>query len=138
MPIRDDDSLGRTWAGWDENVSLDGTWRVKRGQWNVSAERLAHENYATMSFDDTVRLVAKLDGFTTDEGGLKILHAQVLPARHPVSQELMGRRVPGGRNPVCHFDTTELEVAVAGPAPALSGVDQAMEPFVDTDLIGVL
>lgn len=119
VPIRDDDSLGRTWAGWDENVSLDGTWHVNRGQWNVSAERLAQENYATMSFDGTVRLVARLDGFTTDEGGLKILHGQVLPARHPVSKELMGRRVPGGRNPVSYFDTTELEKAVTGPANAV-------------------
>ncbi|SMC38971.1 protein NO VEIN domain-containing protein [Janibacter indicus] len=119
VPIYANDSLGRTWAGWDDNVTLQGTWHVNRGQWNVSAERLARENYATMSFEGTVRLVARLDGFTTDEDGLKILHGQVLPATHPVSKELMGRTVPSGRNPVSYFDTSELEVTEPEPGNAV-------------------
>lgn len=43
VPIHAGDSLGRAWVGWDDNVTLQGTWHVNRGQWNVSAERLARE-----------------------------------------------------------------------------------------------
>ena len=111
VPIRDDDSMGRTWAGWDDNASLQDNWAVNKGQWNVSADRLTKERYATMSFDGTVRLVARLHGFTTDDAGLKIMQGQVLPARHPVSMKLMGRRVAASRNSVSYFDTSELEAA---------------------------
>ena len=122
VPIRDDDSMGRTWAGWDDNASLQENWDVNKGQWNVSADRLAEERYATMSFDGTVRLVARLHGFTTDEAGLKIMIGQVLPATHPVSKELMGRRVAAGRNHVSYFDTSALEATepAAGNAVLLT------------------
>lgn len=109
VPIDEDDSMGRTWAGWDDTASLEEIWQVNRGQWVVNGERLQREQYATMSFEGSIRLVAEIDDFATVEGDYKVLEGRVLLADHPVSEALIGMPLAGHRNPVSYVDTSELE-----------------------------
>lgn len=109
VPLDDDDSMGRTWVGWDDDAPLEEIWEVNRGHWVVNGDRLRQERYATMSYDGSVRLVAEIDDFRTVSGDYKVLEGRVLPADHPVSEALVGMPLEGHRNPVSYFDTTEFE-----------------------------
>ena len=81
VPIRDDD-LGR---------QRESRWDLARKPGPVERQRRA--SGAGEILHDVVRwqvcLVAKLDGFRTDESGFKILYGQSLPVRHPVMTECL-------------------------------------------------
>lgn len=109
VPVSDSDFMGRAWAGWDDSATLEQIWEVNRGQWVISADRLAQERYATMSYDGFIRLVAEIDEFETIPGDYKVLSGRVLPSDHPMSEALVGTPWDGHRNPVSYIDTDRLE-----------------------------
>jgi hypothetical protein len=55
------DSLGRSWAGWDETASDQENWDHNRGRHSFGP-RVDGQKYATMSYRGRIRLVARLSG----------------------------------------------------------------------------
>lgn len=105
---------GRTWIGWDPDESLEAVWAANRGVWNLG-ERATAEHYATMSFQGTVRLVARITGKTLvpyNHGSEAkfALEGQVLLPGHPVREALLGRAVDSFRNPVTYPDTSDVDL----------------------------
>jgi hypothetical protein len=119
------DSLGRSWYGYDPTVSSAALWRNNRGRWNLSAERLEDERWATFTYDGTVVLVVELDagGHDTVAGrkpgqARTALRGRPLDPAHPVAAALLGRHLDlRGRNPVSYLDDLDPELEPLASAP---------------------
>lgn len=124
------ETMGRSWVGWDPARTADELWETNRGVWRLSAQRMAKERFATLSYGGVVQVVARIEGAETfqDHGAPKTaLVGPVLPDNHPVAAALLGRAVPAQRNPVVYLDTREVDDmgdVAARPSPARSHVPE--------------
>lgn len=61
-PARDDDPLGRSWLGYDENRSPADNWEASRGVWKLDPARVERCDLAVFSHGGLVVLVAEVSG----------------------------------------------------------------------------
>jgi len=106
------DSMGRTWAGWDERVSDQVNWDHNRGRHRFS-DRVDGERYATVSFDGRIRLVAELTGRKeeSDPKGASrkwSLEGSLLPTGDPVREAFLKLPVPAGRSTVTYIEDPDV------------------------------
>lgn len=118
-----DDPLGRSWYGYDPEVTPAELWENNRGDWRLLAERIAEERWAALNYGGKVVLVAELEdqAYEVLPGGTrpkKALLGRVLPDGHPVREALMQKKVVySSRNAIQYIPAPELGV-VAAPSPA--------------------
>lgn len=102
------DSMGRTWAGWDPDISDQVIWDHNRGR-HTFGPRVDDERYATMSFEGVIRVVAEITGRreeTNPKGGTRkkwSLEGRVLPREDPVRRAFTGLIAPTSRNSIEYF-----------------------------------
>ena len=102
------DSMGRTWAGWDEDASDQVNWNHNRGR-HTFGDRVDDERYATLSFDGRIRVVAELTGRGQESnprgaGRKWSLEGRVLPPGDSVREAFMRVPAPAGRNTIAYID----------------------------------
>ncbi len=93
-----DDPLGRSWYGYDPEATPAQLWDNNRGDWRLSADRIAAERWAALSHKGQVVLVVELGnpaykdvpGTTLPK---KALLGRVLPKGHPVREALMRTQI---------------------------------------------
>lgn len=103
--------IPRSFVGFDPKVSDDLLWDANRGAYDLEDEA-GNEQFATFSFDGTIRLVAELEGIeTVDDHGTprKALLGRILRAGDPVRDALVGKPLPEGAPEAGHIDTDELD-----------------------------
>ena len=127
-PFRDVDPetqpIPRRFVGYDPKLGDEQLWNANRGAYDLD-ESAAEEQFATFSYDGTIRLVAELEGIeSVEEDGRarKALLGRLLRRGDPVRDALVGRQVETSEE-VSHLDTTEQdEVKVlANNLPVASG-----------------
>lgn len=84
------DSMGRTWAGWDPLATDAELWENNRGRHRFGA-RVEHEEFATLSFEGTIRVVARISG------------REEMPSQRPPKELGADRRGPPCRRPSSRF-----------------------------------
>jgi hypothetical protein len=106
----DDDTWGREFIGWRDDLTDQELWGLNRGIWSIGP-KAELEAYATLSCEGEIKVVARLTGPREP-----ILHrgqhwhalvGDVLPAGDPVREALVGRRVVGRH--VSYPDTSDVE-----------------------------
>jgi hypothetical protein len=103
------DSMGRTWAGWDENATDQVNWDHNRGR-HTFGSRVDQERYATISYDGRIRLVVELTGRkeeTNPKGGARkkwSLEGRVLREDDPIRQAFLELPAPTGRNTIEYIE----------------------------------
>ena len=102
------DSMGRTWAGWDDDASDQVNWDHNRGR-HTFGDRVDDERYATLSYDGRIRLVAELTGRGQESNPRGAdrkwsLEGRVLPPGDPVREAFMRMPAPSGRNTIAYID----------------------------------
>ena len=102
------DTMGRTWAGWDPNATEKELWENNRGRHGFGV-RVLEEQFASLSYQGTIRLVARIAGreeTPKPESTQRkwALIGEVLPQGDPVRDALVGQPVAPGRNSFIYFD----------------------------------
>jgi hypothetical protein len=102
------DSMGRTWAGWDEDASDQVNWDHNRGR-HALGDRVDDERYATLSYDGRICLVAELTGRGQESnprgaGRKWSLEGRVLRPGDPVREAFIRMPAPTGRNTIAYID----------------------------------
>ncbi|MBF4161598.1 DUF3883 domain-containing protein [Nocardioides acrostichi] len=110
------DSMGRTWAGWDEDASDQDNWDHNRGRHTFS-DRVDDERYATLSYDGQIRVVAELTGRQRESNPGKAaqkwsLQGRVLPPGDPVREAFLSLPAPAHRTPIEYIDDPEGAASV--------------------------
>ncbi len=124
VPEKDD--MHRSWLGFSPTHTAEQTYEQNRGIW-LLGPRSALEQYATFSFDGTVRVVVELERVETVPSKDPIrrdrsaICGRVLQHGHPVHDALVGRPVDAHRNPV-----TYLEDPSDGPRTCACGCGAAV------------
>lgn len=113
-PFRDVDPetqpIPRRFVGYDPKLGDEQLWNANRGAYDLD-ESAAEEQFATFSYDGTIRLVAELEGIeSVEEDGRarKALLGRLLRRGDPVRDALVGRQVETSEE-VSHLDTTEQD-----------------------------
>lgn len=107
------DSMGRTWAGWDENATDQVNWDHNRGR-HTFGPRVDQERYATISHDGRIRLVVELTGRkeqTNPQGGARkkwSLEGRVLKEGDPIRDAFLGLPAPTGRKTIEYIEDPDL------------------------------
>ncbi|GAB3488268.1 protein NO VEIN domain-containing protein [Flexivirga lutea] len=101
------DSMGRTWAGWDEDASDQVNWDHNRGR-HTFGDRVDNERYATLSYDGRIRVVAELSGREQESNPRGVgrkwsLEGRVLPPGDPVREAFLRLPAPTGRNTIAYI-----------------------------------
>ena len=98
-PFRDVDPetqpIPRRFVGYDPKLGDEQLWNANRGAYDLD-ESAAEEQFATFSYDGTIRLVAELEGIeSVEEDGRarKALLGRLLRRGDPVRDALVGRQV---------------------------------------------
>lgn len=75
----EDDPLGRTWYGWQENTPDEVIFEYNRAVWAIG-RRAESQKYATYSYEGIVRVVAEIEGIEIIPGsdGKKAIVGRVL------------------------------------------------------------
>ncbi|NKG19878.1 protein NO VEIN domain-containing protein [Paeniglutamicibacter terrestris] len=100
------DPMGRSWVGWDCNRTDEELWEQNRGIWNLRSNVVDDEEFATLSFDGVIQVVARITGLEqvavpeSKSGYKTALKGEVLPLGDSVRDALVGTTVPPVRNPV--------------------------------------
>jgi len=102
------DSMGRIWAGWDENASDQVNWDHNRGR-HTFGDRVDDERYATLTYDGRILLVAELTGRGQESnprgaGRKWSLQGRVLPPGDPVREAFLRMPAPTGRTTIAYID----------------------------------
>lgn len=120
---------GRPWHGWTQEAEPEQLWENNRGIWKFAAAKAEGERIATLSWDGEVVLVAAITGIEhagpefQKSGPRRAVRGFVLPEGHPVREALMGHRLPGHRNPVAYYDTSELDPLLTAALRSTTEVD---------------
>ncbi|WP_246469001.1 DUF3883 domain-containing protein [Arthrobacter ipis] len=126
-----DDPLGRDWYGYDRDATPEELWAHNRGDYSLSAERIALHRWAALNYQGQVVLVAELhdpnhEVLTLSTGRTKkALRGHVLPDGHPVHEALIGTRVEyprGSRNAIWY--SSDRETAGIVDADSAKAPDQ--------------
>lgn len=120
------DAWGRTWFGWDPRRSDLELWEQNRGVWKMRNGAESDESLATLSFDGTIRVVARIRGSERvwdpiSGTEMTALEGDVLPPGDPVRDALVGTAVDRYRNPVTYPDTSTAESFIGAPVRDLGG-----------------
>ncbi|GAA1391785.1 hypothetical protein [Luteococcus peritonei] len=110
----DNQPIPRRFVGYDPKLGDEQLWNANRGAYDLD-DFAATEQFATFSYDGTIRLVAELEGIENvdDEGTpRKALLGRLLRRGDPVRDALVGRQVDTDRE-VSHIDTTEQDEITA-------------------------
>ncbi len=108
------DPRGRTWTGWDSDASDQVNWDQNRG-YHTFGPRVNQEQYATISFNGRIRLVAELTGRTEvsyprGTGQKWSLEGYVLPPGNPIRAAFVTRPAPAGRS-IVYFPDPDGTIA---------------------------
>lgn len=105
-----DDSMGRTWYGWDPSNSDQELWEQNRGVWILRQSVVEDEKFATLSYDGVIQVVVRITGkqqffdAIMKSGYKTALTGEVLPVGDPVREAFVGTCVESTRNPVQYID----------------------------------
>lgn len=113
--------IPRRFVGFDPRLGDEQLWNANRGVYDLD-ESAAEEQFATFSFDGTIRLVAELEGIETveDDGRPRqALLGRLLHPGDPVRDALVGRQVDTA-DEVSVLDTTEQDEMPAAERYATS------------------
>lgn len=128
------DSMGRTWAGWNEDASDQDNWDHNRGRHTFS-DRVDDERYATLSYGGRIRVVAELTGRQRESNPGKAaqkwsLQGRVLPPDDPVREAFLRMPAPAHRTPIEYIEDP------AGTDPeAFLLTNNPKKWDIDTDLL---
>lgn len=106
------DSMRRTWAGWDPEVSDQVLWDHNRGR-HTFGPRVDDERYATVSFQGVIRVVVELTGRREEsnpKGGNRkkwSLEGRVLDRDDPVRRAFTRLIAPTSRNSIEYYPDPE-------------------------------
>lgn len=125
-------AIARTFVGYDPSLTDDQLWNVNRGAW-VLPEGADQEQFATLSYDGIIRIVAEIEGVEnlTDADGNKVqaLLGRVLRRGDAVRDALVGQQVKQDGD-VALFDTAELDEMP--PAVRYANSDRPVRTFLMT------
>lgn len=108
----EDDSMGRSWYGYDPAASPEELWAQNRGVYPLAVGGIDGQRFASLSYRGTVLLVAEITGwepFTDPKTGAfkKALIGDLIDSRDRRAVAALSQVVPGGRNPVGYFDDSD-------------------------------
>lgn len=99
-----DDTMDRTWIGYDESKPSKELFEVNRGRWKIS-KRALREKHVIFSHDGKVKLIAEIHGLQEAGGGRRIIEGRLLSPNEPLACRWLEAVAPGAgnRNPVHYF-----------------------------------
>ena len=133
----DDPDLGRSWIGYDPAASDQDLWEHNRGRYAFGSA-VDVEKVATLSFDGTIRVVARLTGacdYTPRPGKAKdywALVGEVLVPGHPAYDALIGQPDRTHRGWTYLPDPPEVEALAHWTEDLPDDPDELTEPHEPT------
>jgi hypothetical protein len=97
------DPMGRSWVGYDKDVTDEELFAINRGTWKLGP-RAARERHVLFSHDGHVKFVAEIHGLEKATNGRQIIVGRLLQPDEPLAKRWVDEPSPvANRNPIAYY-----------------------------------